>query len=186
MMPILPGTDGKVKMSKSLNNYIGIKEKPEEQYGKIMSIPDDLIVEYCHLATDLEDFEVREIEDELELGKNPKELKKYLAKTIITEFHSVKEAEKAEDRFELIFEQGQMPAEMEEVKIKAGTKKKIADLLVELKMAPSKSEAKRLIKQGGVRIDRATISDPQAKIAIHDKMTVNVGKLKFKRIIEEK
>jgi len=183
MMPILTGIDGKAKMSQSLGNYIGIKEKPESQYGKIMSLPDELMVEYFHLATDLEDFELKEVENELELGENPKEIKKRLAYAIVTELHNKRAAQKAENYFELVFEQGKMPTQIAEVKMKSGLKEKIADLLVELKMASSKAEARRLVKQGGVRVDQATISDPQAEIAVHNGMIVNVGKLRYKRII---
>jgi tyrosyl-tRNA synthetase len=185
MMPILTGTDGKKKMSKSYDNQIGVREPAKEQYGKIMSIPDVLIVEYFHLVTELTDFEVKEIEAELELGKNPKEVKKRLARTIVTKLYSGAEAEKAESSFEQVFERGESPTEMEEVALKVGSKKKIIDLLMELKLATSRTDGYRLIKQGGVRIDQAVISNPQAKIAIHDGMVVNVGKLKFKRIVKK-
>jgi len=181
MMPMLTGTDGVEKMSKSLNNHIGIKENPSDQYGKVMSIPDILIVEYFHLATNLEDFEVKEIEAELELGKNPKEIKKRLAYAIVDELQGKKAAEQAQESFEMVIEQGQAPSDMDEVLIKE-KQKNIVDLIAELNLATSKSEAKRLIEQGGVRIDKAPIKDIKAEIAIHDKMIVNVGKLKFVKI----
>ncbi len=183
MMPLLTGTDGKSKMSKSLRNDISIVEPPEEMYGKLMSIPDDLIVEYYHLATDLDDFEVKEIEDQLELGKNPKEIKKRLAFQIVMELHSQAAAEDAESEFERVFEKGKRPTEMPEIEMERSKSYQIVDLLDRLDMVSSKSEARRLIEQGGVRIDNAQIKDIEAEVAIRDGMVVNVGKRKFKKII---
>jgi len=183
MMPLLTGIDGKSKMSKSLKNDISIIDSSEEIYGKVMSIPDELIVEYYHLATDLEDFEVKEIENQLELGKNPKEIKKRLAYQIVLELHSQAAAEVAETEFEKVFEEGKKPTEMPEVKLDQSKKYQIIELLDDLDMVFSKSEARRLVNQGGVKIDDAKITDERAEIKVRDGMVVNVGKRKFKKII---
>jgi tyrosyl-tRNA synthetase len=182
MVPLLSGTDGN-KMSKSRKNDISTIDAPEDIYGKVMSIPDELIVEYYHLATNLDDFEVREIEDQLELGKNPKEVKKRLAYQITLELHSQPAAEDAQSEFERVFEKGKKPTEMPEVELKSGSEFGIVNLLDRLAMVSSKSEAKRLVNQGGVRVDNAKITDEKAIVSVRDGMVVNVGKRKFKKII---
>jgi tyrosyl-tRNA synthetase len=140
-------------------------------------------VEYYHLATNLDDFEVREIEDQLELGKNPKEVKKRLAYQITLELHSQPAAEDAQSEFERVFEKGKKPTEMPEVELKSGSEFGIVNLLDRLAMVSSKSEAKRLVNQGGVRVDNAKITDEKAIVSVRDGMVVNVGKRKFKKII---
>jgi len=182
VMPLLVGTDGKKKMSKSLDNYIGVSELPDSIYGKIMSISDDMIYEYCRLTTTWEDFEIKEIKKELELGENPRNIKERLAIEIVKRFCGYKEALKAKEKFDLVFRQKQIPQDIPEVKMEKGKCEDLPSLLVELKLAKSKSDAKRLVIQGGVKIDEARIEDPAAPLCMHDEMIVQVGRRKFIKI----
>lgn len=179
MTPILVGTDGKEKMSKSLNNYIGIMEKPAEMYGKTMSIPDELILPYFELCTDLEAEEIAEIKNELN-RKNPKELKMRLARTIVALYHSRSDAQKAEEEFERVFKTKKLPQDVPTFEIKGETE--ILDLLVKMKLVPSKSEAKRLILQGGVKINNKKIIDWKKIVSPQSGMIIKVGKRKFAKI----
>lgn len=183
MVPLLTGLDGSKKMSKSLKNDISVVDPAEEMYGKVMSIPDELIVEYFHLSTNLDDFEVREIENQLELGQNPKKVKKRLAYQIVLELHSQAAAEDAQSEFEKVFERGEKPSDMEEIEFKSGQKISVVDLIVTADMASSKSEAKRLIEQGGVRIDSNKISSIDSEVSINNGMVINIGKKNFKRVV---
>ncbi len=182
LLPLLIGLDGQKKMSKSLGNYIGITEEPNEMYGKIMSIGDEMIIDYFRLATNLEDFEIKEFEHALKLGENPKEIKERLAIEIVTRFYDKNEAEKARGRFNLIFAKKLVPEEMEEKKYKPGTCNDLPKLLFDLGFVKSKSEAKRLVAGGAVKVDNAKIEDIEAPICIHDGMVIQVGKRKFLRI----
>lgn len=182
MMPILPGIDGQKKMSKSQGNYVGVDESPDEQFGKIMSIPDKLIVPYFEMVAPVEDFEVEEAKKELELGENPKEVKERLATIIVKHFHDQATAEKARERFHLIFASKEIPDDIPEVKIKEKKCEDLPGLLVELKLASSKNEAKRLVLGGAVKVDKAKIEDPNAPLCIHDGMVIQVGKRKFIRL----
>lgn len=181
-LPLLIGLDGKKKMSKSLKNYIGLTEEPSEMYGKVMSIADEMIIDYFRLVTNLEDFEIEEFERDLKLGENPKEIKERLAIEVVTRFHSKEAAQKSRDRFNLIFAKKQVPQEMPEIEWKIGTCDDLPQLLIDLKFVLSKSEAKRLVAGGGVKIDGAIIEDIQAPICIHDGMIIQIGKRKFLRI----
>ena len=180
MTPILAGTDGKEKMSKSLNNYIGIMESPFEMYGKTMSIPDELILPYFELCADIEAEEIAAIKTEL-ARKNPKEIKMRLAREIVALYHSKNEAQKAEDEFERVFKAKKLPRDAPTFEIKE-KKMGILDLLTETKLAPSKSEAKRLILQGGVEINNEKITDWQKIIPLKSGMIIKAGKRKFARI----
>ncbi|MCX6811938.1 MAG: tyrosine--tRNA ligase [Candidatus Berkelbacteria bacterium] len=185
-LPLLIGIDGKKKMSKSLGNYIGVSEDPNEMYGKVMSIRDEMVIDYFKLVTNLEDFEIEEFERDLKLDENPKEIKERLAIEIVTRFHGKKAAEKARERFNLIFAKKLVPEEMPEVEWKLGTCNDLPQLLVDLKFVKSKSEAKRLVAGGGVKIDKTKIEDIEAPICIHDGMVIQVGKRKFLRIKAKK
>jgi tyrosyl-tRNA synthetase len=185
-LPLLIGIDGKKKMSKSLGNYIGIADEPNEMFGKTMSIRDEMIIDYFKLITNLEDFEIKEFERDLKLGENPKEIKERLAIEIVTRFHGKEAAEKARERFNLIFAKKLVPEEMPEVEWKLGTCNDLPQLLVDLKFVKSRSEAKRLVTGGGVKIDNAKIEDIEAPICIHDGMVIQVGKRKFLRIKAKK
>lgn len=174
-MPLLEGTDGVQKMSKSLNNYIGIDEPPNEMFGKIMSISDDLMWRYYELLTD---STVDEIEAMKASGENPRNLKVNLAKLIIKDFHSNEAANAAEDEFNRRFVKKEIPTEIEKI---TGTPDiyKIADLLVQLNLASSKKEAKRLIEQGGVKINGEKVLDVSASVTVEKEILIQVGKHKF-------
>ena len=181
--PLLVGLDGKEKMSKSLDNYIGITEDANSMFGKIMSIPDRMIIYYFKLLTKISPDESKQIEADLnDAAKNPKDLKVKLAKEIIETYHNKKDAEKAEEEFNKIFRDKQKPTEMENRKVEAG-KWKAVDLLIKLNLTASKSEARRLIEQGGVRIDDTVQKDWNREIEIKNGMIVQVGKRKFVKII---
>jgi tyrosyl-tRNA synthetase len=178
MMPLLVGTDGKRKMSQSLGNYIGLTEPVNEQYGKIMSIPDELIMSYFVSVTRLSMKEIGDIEKELKGGMNPKEAKQRLAREIVKIYYSEKDALNAEKEFENIFKNKQKPSDIPKIEIKEGNYL-IPDLLVDLKMASSKSEARRLVEQGGVRIDSEVRNDWKEKVKVKKGALVQVGKKKF-------
>ena len=153
MMPLLEGLDGVNKMSKSLGNYVGIAEPPREIFGKLMSISDDLMWRYYELLTDLGRAEIAGLRSRCESGdENPRDAKARLAKLIVADFHSAQAADLADAEFNRRFVQKQMPDEIEERRIAGGTHK-LADLIVDTGLAASKGEARRLIEQGGVRID---------------------------------
>jgi len=182
--PLLEGTDGVEKMSKSLGNYIGIDEPAGEMFGKIMSISDELMWRYYELLTDLSiaDIEILKSKCENE-GANPRDLKIDLAKQIIKDFHTEGDANKAEQNFINQFSKGNLPDEIEEVEI-AAIEYKIADLLIEAKMVESKGEAKRLIKQGGVKVDGEKVANAGVDVKIDEskETLLQVGKLKFKKV----
>jgi len=163
----LAGTDGR-KMSKSWGNAIWLSDEPNEMYGKVMSIKDELIPEYFLLATKIE----------MPNEKDPMLLKKALAFQIVTELHSVREARQAQEYFEATFQQKQTPQDLVTVTV---TGNNIIDILVETKLASSKSEAKRLIEQGGVRIDQKVVSSSSYLLTPNDSI-INVGARKFVKV----
>jgi tyrosyl-tRNA synthetase len=185
--PLLEGLDGVQKMSKSLNNYIGIDEPPDQMFGKVMSISDDLMWRYYELLTDMSVDEVNALKFRCESGaENPRHLKVELAKSVIADFHSKQSADKAEEEFNRRFVKKEIPDEIEEQTI-APQAYRIPDLLTATGMAASKGEAKRLIEQGGVKIngEKATQASAEVAIASGEKILVQVGKLKFLRVTGE-
>ena len=182
--PLLEGLDGVQKMSKSLNNYIGIDEPPGEMFGKVMSISDELMWRYYELLTDLTPTRIASLRGSCESGdENPRNAKVALAKLIISDFHSEAEAAAAEDEFTRRFVQKEVPDEIEEKVINAGTYR-LADLIAESGLAASKGEAKRLIEQGGVKIDGEKASNQNAEIGVSNVgMVIQVGKRKFVKLI---
>jgi tyrosyl-tRNA synthetase len=183
-MPILPGTDGVEKMSKSLDNYISINESPQQMYGKVLSIPDHLIYDYFLLTTDLPAGELTTIKNELDQkSTNPRDLKRRLAHELVRMYHGEDEAISAEQEFDLIFVKKQIPPDIPEQILKASEGSLgIVKLLTETGLATSNAEARRLIEQGGVSVDGQRISDAKAVISIKDPVVVKVGKRKFLRI----
>jgi len=180
-MPLLEGTDGVQKMSKSLGNYVGIDEPPAEMFGKVMSITDTLMWRYYELLTDLTPEEISRLKVSVGvLDRNPRDLKIELAKRIIKDFHSAEAADAAEEEFERIFKRREMPDVVAEVPVASGTWK-LPRLIVETKLAPSMAEARRLIEQGGVRVDNERITRPEAEVELHDGRAVllQVGKRRF-------
>jgi tyrosyl-tRNA synthetase len=173
--PVLVGTDGTNRMSKSRGNYIGIAEAPETIYGKTMSIPDNVMYQYFELVTDISLEELAEIKKLFDSGDNPMALKKRLARTLVTQFYSAKDAAEAESHFERTVQNKEVPDEIEEYAIKDGTT--ISQLMAEAKLAASRSEAIRLIKQGGVTIDGQKIDDFNAPVA--KGVTIKAGKRKY-------
>jgi len=188
-MPILEGTDGRQKMSKSLGNYIGVTEPPDQMYGKVMSIPDELIFKYFRLLTPLSEEEIALREKALKEGKlHPKEAKKELARQIVTLYWGKDSAEEEEKRFEAVFSRREIPEELpcfflDPAKIKEG-RVWIVRLLQLTGMVQSRSEARRLILQGGVRWDGKKVKDVNLEVHLDDEHILQVGKRKFLKIIK--
>ena len=185
-MPILVGLDGERKMSKSLGNYVGITEAPPEIFGKIMSIPDDLMWTYYELVTDRKPQEIAAFKEEVSTGRlHPMDAKMRLAQEVVSDFHGPDAGRKAADNFQRVFRDRQAPEEAPVQKVPRGTSQKLTALLVELKLAPSKSEAERLIKQGGVEIDSVSVEDPRKVVDLSKsrEFLLRAGKKKFVRVI---
>ncbi len=181
-LPVLVGVDGTQRMSKSLGNYIGIDEYANETYGKVMSIPDELIFPYFELITDVSLSELVDIKKMLnDPQTNPRDIKKYLARTIVRMYHGDKSSQNSESEFERIFVQKKLPDKMQEFNL-VDPSYRLDDLLVETKTANSKSDARRLIQQGGVTINGEKISDPFTKININQEIILKVGKRKFAKV----
>lgn len=182
MMPILEGIDGVQKMSKSLGNYIGINEPPGEQYGKTMSIPDELMIKYFELTTDVSVEELAAIRSGLENGSlHPRDVKMRLAREIVTRFHGEEAAKAAEEHFKTVFQQGAVPENLPEISLEAGTYW-IVKLLTDAGLCSSNGEARRMIQQGGVRLNSGKVSDVEAQIQVENGMILQVGKRKFAKI----
>lgn len=178
---LLPGTDGR-KMSKSYDNYIGLHDEPNQMYGRCMSIADELIIQYFTLCTDLSDEEITIFQQELKDGKNPRDLKMRLAREIVTLYHDESAATSAEQGFVQQFQQGGMPEEIEEVVLLPG-EYTLPDLLLELSLVETKGEAKRLVKQGGVKLDGEKVAgDPNQLVRVKAGLIVQVGKLRYKKV----
>jgi tyrosyl-tRNA synthetase len=187
-MPILVGLDGVRKMSKSLGNYIGITEAPVEMFGKMMSIPDELMWQYYELVTDRTPAEIAALKAEVAGGKlHPMDAKMRLATEVIATFHGQDAANKAAENFQRVFRDRQAPTEIPVVKIPKGEAKQLNALLVELKLVDSKSEADRLIKQGGAEVDGARVDDPRRSMPTDKagEFSLRAGKKKFLKVVIE-
>jgi tyrosyl-tRNA synthetase len=185
-MPILVGLDGSRKMSKSLGNYIGITEAPGEMFGKVMSIPDELMWSYYELVTDRTPQQIAALKKEIAGGAlHPMDAKMRLAQEVIADFHGEDAARKAAENFQRVFRDRQAPVESPIVKLPKSPAKKLTALLVDLKLAPSKAEAERLIKQKAVEIDGVTIDDPRKDIELSKpaEFLLRAGKKKFVRVV---
>ncbi len=187
MMPILEGLDGVKKMSKSLNNYIGINDEPADMYGKVMSIPDKLIPRYYELLTDLPLDKLKKIETDLADNKvNPMGLKRELGWTIVREYHDESSADMAAEEFTRVFSQGKKPEEVPEIEIKADEledgKLWIVKLIAATGLVSSNSEARRMIKQGAVTIDDKKYEKINLDFEINDGMVIQIGKRRFAKI----
>lgn len=178
-LPLLEGTDGKEKMSKSLGNYIGIDESPQDMFGKIMSIPDEIMPKYYELLTDLS----------LEIMKkmHPREAKLSLAREIVKQYHGEKKAEEALEGFERVFKNREIPDNILEIKVPSSELKDgriwIIKLIRLLNFSSTNAEARRLIEQGAVSLDGVKITDPNLEIEIKKSLVLKVGKLKFAKIL---
>lgn len=182
-MPLMVGTDGIEKMSKSYNNYIGISDSPKEIFGKTLSIPDSLIANYYELATDISNEELNSIKLQLkDPDVNPRNIKRNLAKKLVSMYHDRKAAEEAEEEFDRIFIKKETPDEVPEFTWTMDNHSGILDLLTITNLAPSKGVARRLVLQGGVTIDGIKVDDINTIVDIKDNSVIKVGKRKFIRI----
>ncbi|MDP3965029.1 MAG: tyrosine--tRNA ligase [bacterium] len=181
-MRLLIGTDGKRKMSQSLGNYIGLTDSPKEMYGKLMSIPDKLIMEYFELATRVPVDELQSIKKKLDRGANPRDIKARLAATIVELYHGPKAASQAGQEFTNVFRKNQTPKDIAEYAVKR-KKLPLVDLLVEAKLASSKSEARRLVEQKAVKVDGKAENDWQMAKHWPSGAIIQVGKRKFVKIV---
>lgn len=178
-VPILEGLDGKKKMGKSENNYIGINEEPKSMYGKIMSLPDGLILKYFELATNVTFDELKVLKEQLDSGVNPRDLKMRLAGEVVSLYHDENAAKDAEEEFVNVFRNKQLPDEILE---KVFDKKSwnIIDLLVAGKLVSSKSDGRRMIDGGGVRIDSEKVDSIEKEVDLNKKgILLQVGKRKY-------
>jgi tyrosyl-tRNA synthetase len=183
LVGILPGTDGVVRMSKSLGNHIPITAEPEDMYGKVMSIPDAAMLTYYKLATRYTPAQIAAIEKGLADGSmHPRDVKMELAREIVAIFHDVSAAQRAEEQFRAVFQQRELPTEMDTYPV-TGTPT-IADVMVATKLAPSKNEARRLIAGGGVSLDGRKVSDFfEAVTPAAEGTVLQVGKRRFVRLV---
>ena len=182
-VPILEGTDGVNKMSKSLGNYIGISEDPKEMFGKLMSISDELMWRYLELLSFVDLKTIGQWRRDVQAGENPRDVKIRLAQEIVTRFHGAAAAKEAEVDFVARFQRGQMPQDIPEVELHAsGNRITISKLLKEAGLAASSSDAMRLIKQGGVRIDGERIENSKLEIPTGVTHIYQVGKRRFARV----
>ena len=181
-LPILEGLDGINKMSKSLDNYVGINEDPDEMFGKIMSISDDLMWRWFELLSFRPINEVNELKKEVKSGMNPRDTKILLAEEIIERFHSKEDAENAKNTFLDRFQKGAKPKDIETFSISLDDDIAIGNLLKESGLVQSTSEAMRLVKQGAVKINDEKIDDPKLSIERNQELLVQVGKRRFLKI----
>jgi tyrosyl-tRNA synthetase len=189
MMPILEGLDGVQKMSKSLGNYIGILEPPEEQFGKVMRISDELMWRYYRLVTRIPEEEIEEMERAVKEGRlHPMEVKKRLAETIVKTFHGEEAAKRAREHFERVFSKRELPEEIPEPEVVVPENPVwLPRLLKEAGLVKSTSEGRRQIKQGGVRINGEKVLDDTIKVDVLEKeLILQVGKRRFAKIKPEK
>jgi tyrosyl-tRNA synthetase len=178
--PLIVGTDGR-KMSKSYFNVINITDEPKDMYGKVMSMTDDLIIQYFLLCTDVPTKEIDEIDKGLKAGDNPRDAKMKLAREIVALYHGSAQGDTAEQEFINIFKKGGVPDDMPEFKVSG--ERNIIDLLELCGLIESRADAKRLIAQGGVKIDNEKADDPNKVIHLKSGMIIQVGKRKFAKIV---
>ena len=184
LVPLLVGTDGVQKMSKSLGNYIGVDDHPQDIYGKVMSVPDDLIIDYFTLVTDVENDEIDQMRQALiEVSVNPMELKKRLAREIVRQFYDVTLARDAETKFERVVQRGELPEDILAIDMTAIDQEWFSRVLVQANMTSSVSEAKRLISQGAVWKNGEQIRDDRMVAPLNSGDTLRVGKHRFVRVV---
>lgn len=174
-MPLLEGTDGVRKMSKSYKNYIALNDTPKDMFGKVMSIPDSIMLKYFELLTDEDIDKVKTL-----VEKNPRDAKSYLAYLIVKQYYGEEVAKKEQQEFDRVFSQKELPSDIQTIVVKKG-KYKLVDLLVDNKLVSSKSEAKRLILQGGVKINSKKVEDQNFVLDLMTtaEVVLQVGKLKY-------
>ena len=182
-VPILEGLDGINKMSKSLNNYIAIDEEPNDMFGKIMSISDDLMWRWFELLSFIPEKEIEVLKKQMEEGANPRDIKFLLAEELVDRFHSDGQGSKCKEAFLQRFQKGQIPEDISSLTVEIdGDSIPLPNLLKNSEMVSSTSEAMRLIKQGGVKIDSVKVEDPKLEIQKSSEALYQVGKRKFLQI----
>jgi tyrosyl-tRNA synthetase len=182
IMPLLVGTDGTQKMSKSLGNYVGVTDAPEEIYGKLMSISDELMFDYLEILRLKSTGEVKQLRGDVAAGKaHPKEVKMAMARQVVEMYHDAGAARAAEEHFERVHREGQAPEDMP-THTPSANPIVLATLLVEAGLAPSKSEARRLVGQNAVSINDEKVADPQAEVTFGGGEVIKVGKRRFAQI----
>lgn len=185
-LPLLEGLDGVEKMSKSLGNYVAVEDGPGEMFGKLMSISDDLMWKYWLLVTDLSPEEIASMKSDVtEQRRHPMDVKKALARTLVEEFHEAPAAAEAQREFERVFSRGKVPTDIPEITLHPDAEAVlVSKVIVEAGMASTNSEARRLIKQGAVRIDGESVRDIKSTVTADriEPMLVQVGKRRFARI----
>ncbi|NOZ06806.1 MAG: tyrosine--tRNA ligase [Chloroflexi bacterium] len=180
--PILVGTDGTMRMSKSQGNYIGLAELPEDMYGKIMSLPDHAMRNYFDLLSSFDPDEIEDIEKQIAAGSlHPRDAKMMLARDLVTVYHDASAAERAEAHFRRVFQEGHIPTDMPIFRLSENMT--IVDLLFDAGMVSSKSEARRLIQQGGIRVDGELVSEISAPAPDAGEYVLQAGKRRFVRVV---
>lgn len=181
-LPILVGTDGHIRMSKSVGNAIGINEPAEQMYGKVMSIPDQAMLNYFTLVTRYTPLQVEDIRVKLEQAKaHPRDVKMALAREIVSIFHGDEASQQAEEHFVTVFQQRDLPEEMPVYHVKAPTN--VIDLMAEVGLIKTRSEGRRLIQQGGVKLDGQVISEIETQIGPSGEAVLQIGRRKFVRLV---
>ena len=182
-VPILEGLDGIKKMSKSLNNFVGIDEEPNEMFGKIMSISDELMWRWFELLSFISEEEINDLKKQMEHGKNPRDIKFILAEELVDRFNKDGEGKKCKESFLNRFQKGNIPDDIDSVKINIdGPKIMLVNLLKDANMISSVSEGNRLIKQGGIKINSEKVEDPKHEVSEGSEDIYQVGKRKFLKI----
>jgi tyrosyl-tRNA synthetase len=185
LLPLLEGTDGVKKMSKSYDNYVGLKEDPKDMFGKVMRIPDNFIIKYYELTSTLTGSEIDEIKKSLDSGVNPMEAKRRLAAQIVRQYHGEDEAQKALDDWQTVHSERQIPTDIEEHKIESPIL--LFKALVETGLATGSGAAKRLVADGGVRLDGEQAKDPNQEITLGagESVVLQAGRRRFVKLISK-
>ncbi|CZG76811.1 TPA: tyrosine--tRNA ligase [Legionella pneumophila subsp. pneumophila] len=182
MTPLIEGLDGVKKMSKSLDNYIGINETPEQMFGKIMSVSDELMWRYIDLLSFKTGKEIQQLKQSVLEGKNPRDVKIDFAKEIVARFHDQTQAELAHNNFIERFQKGNIPEDLEELSLVIAEPIALAQLLKQIDLTASTSESIRMVKQGAVKVDGDKISDPSLKLPIGKSYIIQVGKRRIAKL----
>ncbi len=186
-LPVLVGTDGRLRMSKTQGNHIALNDSPDEMFGKVMSLPDDVMMDYFTLVTDVPEEELAEMRGQLAARSvNPMEVKKRLGREIVAEYHGAEEAERAEGRFERVFQRGESPGEAPTIAMSMNpdgmSNVDVTVVLVSGKAAASRAEARRLLAQGAIEIDGQRVSEQ--RVVVRDGSLIRVGRHRFLRIVD--
>ncbi|MCB2204227.1 tyrosine--tRNA ligase [bacterium] len=182
-MPLLEGTDGVEKMSKSLNNYVAFNDTPEDMYGKTLSITDPQILQWFRLVTDVDGERVAAIESAMEKGENPRDFKRELARSVVAMYYDDAAAVQAEEHFDRVIKNKMAPEEIEEFALPAGSDKLLLEVIFEAGLVKSKGEGRRLMQQSAVSIGDERITDPTAPVPPDAESIVKVGKRRFIKIV---